>query len=243
MIALTVLGSILLFFVLLLSLPITLTLTYRESVELRVKLLFFRVLRIPRGQRKRGPRSMSAKKAKRIQEKRSQKQQKKADAAKQKRQAKEAKKKAKKAKKKKERMPEILDLLRLITELIGVVVKKLLKSVRIHLKRLKVTVATEDAASTAVAYGAVTGILSTLLPLIQSVKHVTFPREKDLAVDIDFLSDSPSMDLELSLTLRVGHILGLAIGALVTFVKHKLKVDQKKAARSAPAAKKPQGSN
>lgn len=243
MIALTVLGAILLFFVLILSLPITLTLTYREAVALRVKLLFFPILRIPGGRKKRGPHSMSVKKAKRIQKKRSEKQQKKEETAKQKRKEKAAKKKAKKEKKKKEKMTEILDLLRLITELIGVVAKKLLKSVRIHLKRLKVTVATEDAASTAVAYGAVTGILSTLLPLIQSVKHVTLPKEKEFSVDLDFLSDSPSMDLELSVTLRVGHILGLAISALVTYVKHKLRVDRKKAAGSAPAAQKPQSSS
>ena len=225
MTALIIIGCILLFFVFLLSLRATVTVSYGEELGLSVKVLFLRIRILPKKEKKKGPRSMSAKKAAKIRKKRSEKQEKKAAAAKQKKQEKEAKK----ATKKKKSMSEILDLLRLITTLLGVVVKKFFGHLRIDLARLKLTVATGDAATTAVAYGAVTGILSTLLPLIQSVKHVSLPREQDLDVGIDYLAEAPSFDLELSVSLRVWHVFDVAFGALFTFIKHKLKSDAKKA--------------
>ncbi|MBR2354752.1 MAG: DUF2953 domain-containing protein, partial [Clostridia bacterium] len=131
-------------------------------------------------------------------------------------------KEEKKATKKKKSVSEILSLLRLITSLLKIVLGKFFKHIRIDLKRLNIKIATSDAASTAIAYGAITGALSTLLPLIQSAKQFSLPREEDLSVETDFLSDTPSLDLHLSVSLRVWHVLDIALSALWRFVKHKI---------------------
>lgn len=218
MTALLVIGIILLFFVFLLSLKATVTLSYGEELALSVKVLCFRIGILPK-KKKKGASSLSAKKAKKIRDKLSLKKKKKAVVAKEKKLAKAEKKKMKK----KKSMSEILDLLRLVTSLISVVVRKFKKHIRIRLSCLKLTVATSDAATTAVAYGAVTQTLSILFPLIESVKQFKLPKESELAVDADFLSDTPTFDLKLSVSLRVWHVFDIAFGALFAFIKHKIK--------------------
>jgi hypothetical protein len=218
MTALLVLGIILLFFVFLLSLRATVTVCYGEELSLFVKVLFLRIKILPKKEKK-GSGSLSAKKAKKIRDKLALKKKKKAVAAKEKKLAKEEKKKHKK----KKSIGEILDLLRLITALLGVVIRKFSKHIRIHLSRLKLTVATADAATTAVAYGAATQTLSVLFPLLESVKQIRLPKENELDVGIDFLSDTPSFDLKLSVSLRVWHVFDVAFGALFTFIGHKIK--------------------
>ena len=91
MTALIIIGCILLFFVFLLSLRATVTVSYGEELGLSVKVLFLRIRILPKKEKKKGPRSMSAKKAAKLRKKRSDKQEKKAAAAKQKKQEKEAK--------------------------------------------------------------------------------------------------------------------------------------------------------
>ena len=218
MTALLIIGIILAFFLFLLSLRATVTVTYSEELSLSVKVLWFRIKLLPK-KKKRGPHSMSARKAKKIREKYDKKKEKKAQKAREKRKEKQEKKESEK----KKSFSDVLSLLRLITSLLKKVLGKFFKHIRIDLKRLRITVATSDAATTAVAYGAVTGTISTLLPLIESAKQFSLPKADDLDVQVDFLSDSPSLDLHLSVSLRVWHALDIALGALVTFVKHKLK--------------------
>ncbi len=229
MTALLVIGIILLFFVFLLSLRATVTVCYGDDLALSVKVLFLRIKILPKKEKK-GPRSLSAKKAKKLREKLSQKKKKKADAAKEKKLAKAEKKKTKK----KKSMSEILDLIRLITTLLGVVIRKFFKHLRIDLARLKLTVATSDAATTAIAYGAATQTISILLPLIQSVRQVSLPKEADLDIRADFLSDTPSFDLKLSVSLRVWHLFDVAFGALFSFIKHKIKTAGRNGTPSQP---------
>ena len=218
MIALIIIGIIFALLALLLSLRVTVTLSYAEEIALSVKALGIRFRILPKKQR-RGARSMSARRAEKIRRKRAKKAEKKAESARQKRRERAEKK----TKKKKKSVHEILSLLRLITDLLKTVLGKFFHHIRIDLKRLRITVATSDAATTAVAYGAVTGTVSALLPLIESAKHFSLPKEGDLDVQADFLSETPSLDLHISVSLRVWHALDIALGALLSLVKHKLK--------------------
>ncbi len=218
MTALLIIGIILAIFLLLLSLKATVTLTYSEELSLSVRILFFRIRLLPKG-KKKGPHSMSARKARRLRQKYEKKSAKKSEKARQKRREKEERKE----KKEKKSVSEILSLLRLILSLLKKVLGKFFQHVRIDLRRLRITVATSDAASTAVAYGAITGTISVLIPLIESAKQFSLPAKEDLDVQADFLSESPRLDLDLSVSLRVWHALDIALGALITFIKHKVK--------------------
>lgn len=221
MTALIIIGCILLFFVFLLSLKATITIAYTDEVTLTVRVLFLKIKILPKKEKK-GPRSMSRRKAERIRAKARKKAQKKRDAAKAKAEAKKQKKAEAKNKPKKS-MSEILDTVTMIRGIAAEVIRRFFKHLRIDVARVKIKVATGDAATTAVAYGAACTALNILLPVLSEVKNFSLPREKDFSVEPDFLGETPELDVKLSFSLRVWHVFSVGFGALKKFLAHKAK--------------------
>ena len=221
MTALIILGAILLFFVFLLSLKATITIAYTDEVTLSVRVLFLKIKILPKKEKK-GPHSMSRRKAERIRAKARKKAQKKREAAKAKAEAKKQKKEAAKEKPKKS-MSEILDTVSMVRGIAAEVIRRFFKHLRIDVARVKIKVATGDAATTAVAYGAACTALNILLPVLAQVKNFSLPREKDFSVEPDFLGETPELDVKLSFSLRVWHLFSVALGALKKFLAHKAK--------------------
>lgn len=216
-----ILGCIVLFVLFLLFLKVTVTIGYTDTVTLSVKALCFRFRILPK-KGKKAPRSMSAGKAARIRKHLAKKAKKQAETAK-KKQAKKEEKKRLSEEKPPKTLSEILDILALVRSLVSVVVRKFFKHLRIDAARLKIRLALSDAASTALAYGAVTGAVNLLLPALEKVKNFHLPDAEDFGVQADFLGDSTELDLSLSFSLRVWHVLDIALGALVTFIRHRFK--------------------
>ena len=221
MTALIIIGCILLFFLFLLSLKATITIAYHDQVTLSVRVLFVKIGILPKKEKK-GARSMSAAKAARIRKKMAKKAAKKRDAAKEKQEKKDAKR-AESSQKKKKSIADILDIISLVSKLAKEVIRRFFKHLRISVARLKVKVATPDAASTAIAYGAITQSVNLLIPILEEVKNFRLPDATELSVEADFLSDSPDIDVQLSFSIRVWHVLDIAIGAAGAFLKHQLK--------------------
>ena len=144
---------------------------------------------------------------------------KKREAAKEKQEKKDAKK-AESAQKPKKSIAEILDIISLVSKLAKEVIRRFFKHLRISVARLKVKVATPDAASTAIAYGAITQSVNLLIPVLEEVKNFRLPDASELSVEADFLSDSPDIDVQLSFSVRVWHVLDIAFGAAVAFLRH-----------------------
>ena len=93
--------------------------------------------------------------------------------------------------------------------------------------------ATGDAATTAIAYGAVTQAVNLLFPLLEQVKNFSFPKERDIDIVADFAGEGMEADIKISVSLRVWHLFHVAFGALFTAIKHFVKKifrDQKKKA-------------
>ena len=234
--ALYIIGGILLFFVLIFSLKATVTVAYRDEVALTVRVLFFKIRILPKKEPKRGPFSMSAKKAKKIREKLRKKQLKKAEAKRQKAEKKKQKKaEAKLHPKKKKSLSEILDMIDLVKKLCAAVIKRFARHLRLDLARLRICVATGDAATTAIAYGAITQAINVFFPLLEKVKNFDLPKTKDIDVYADFTKESIEADVEISFSLRVWHVFDVAFGALFAFIKHTVK----RMLSHPPAHKKP----
>ena len=219
MTALIVIGIILLFFVFLLSLKATVTIAYREEVALSVRVLCLKIPILPKKE-KRYSHAMSAKKARKLREKAAKKEKKKQDASRQKAIKKAEKKELKKNAPKKS-LSEILDMITMVRKLAATVIRIFFKRLRIDVARLKIKVATGDAATTAIAYGAITQAVNLLLPVLENVKTFDLPKEADFSIEADFLSDAIEADVELSFSLRVWHLFDVAFGALKSFLAHK----------------------
>ena len=108
----------------------------------------------------------------------------------------------------------ILDILSLTVELVALTVKRFSKRLRIKAALLKITVASPDAATTAIAYGAVTQAVNVLLPLLREIKNFTMPSRKNFDIGYDFTADKPKIDMKLSFSLRVWHLLDIPFPAI-----------------------------
>lgn len=201
MTALIVILSIALLIALLLSTKVLLHIRYEESLTVYLRVLFVKIRLYPsEKEKKKYPHSMSKRKAQRIKDS-LKKKQKKEPKKKKKRKSKEKEKEPKEA-------PDLISILSIITSFVKSFLRLFAGSVRIRSSRLHIVVASEDAADTAIAYGALTQAVNLLFPMLDGIKTFKhLPRGKELSVRADFLSDTPKIDADVELYIRVGSAL------------------------------------
>ena len=170
---------------------------------------------------------MSARKARRIRKKLK----KQALKNKEKQEEKEKTEQKDKGAKKKRSVREILDIISLVTAVVKVVIQKTFSHLRLKMTRVRIKIGSGDAATTAIAYGAVSQSVNVLFALLSEVKKVRLPSDDELDVSADFLSESCEVDLKLSFSLRVWHIIHIACAALIRLVQKMLDSEKKKAER------------
>ena len=235
--------AILLFFVFLFSLRAVITIAYSDDLALTVRVLFIKIKILPKKDKRKKIHSMSRKKAEKIKKKLEAKAEKKRLAKQKKKEKKQAEKELKekeKENKEKKSISDIIDIIDLVLALVKAVLKCFFGHLRVDVARFRIKVATGDPATTAVAYGAVSQAVSYLLALLKSSKNVRGLKSADLDIECDFLSESPTADIELSFSMRVWHVFHIAFAALGSFIKKKVQSMAKKknsGARQKPATK------
>lgn len=199
MTALIVILSIALLIALLLSTKVLLHIRYEESLTVYLRVLFVKIRLYPsEKEKKKYPHSMSKRKAQKIK-----------NSLKKKQKGEPKKKKKRKSKEKEPKeAPDLISILSIITSFVKSFLRLFAGSVRIRSSRLHIVVAAEDAADTAIAYGALTQAVNLLFPMLDGIKTFKhLPRGKELSVRADFLSDTPKIDADVELYIRVGSAL------------------------------------
>lgn len=219
-IAVAVIAAVILF---VLSLRGTLTIGYRGEFFLYFRVLFIKIKLFPlKKRKKRYRRSMSRFEARQIRKaarRKAEKRRARREAAQKKKPEPEQKPKEQK-KVKLGDIPvgmiarEIIDILSVFTEVTAIVVKRFTHHLRIKVARLKVRIATEDPAVTAVTYGAASQIINVLLPILSEVKNFDLPRRREFDISADFTSTAPDIDVEVSFSLRTWHIADVGLRAV-----------------------------
>ena len=218
MTALKIIGCIFLFFAFIFSLKAKVILEYSDELTVSVRVLFLKYKILPKKQKK-GPHSMSEKKAQKIKEDL----RKKALKKQQKKQKKQAKKREDKQQSdKKKSVDDILHMISMVKDILSAALGRFFKHLRVDIARLNINVATGDAATTAIGYGAVCDALTHLLPLLEQLKGFRASNSSHISVRADYLSDSTTADLKISLSLRVWHVFHVAFAALWQLIKHML---------------------
>ena len=228
--ALITIGIILLFLVFLLTIKATVTIVYAGEVQLFLRVLFIKIRLVP-AKKKKYPKSMSAKKAQKIKAKAAKKKAKKLAKKKEKELAKEEEKKAVakgEVQKEKNTPGEILDIISLVANLIKKVVGKFFGHLTIKLARIKLKIATGDAATTAITYGAVTQAINLLFPVLDNIKTVETPDAKQIDVVADFCSEESEIDIKISFGIRVWHVFHVVFSALGELIKYLFKSMKRK---------------
>lgn len=216
LVPLTVIGAILLFLALLLALRIRIIITYRDEVRLFVRILCFQFRLYPRKKKVKW-RRYSKKGRSRTEKKRL----KKLEKHKSKHPAKPAQKQP------------LGERITVIRALLAAVFRKTGKHLRLHAVRLHVRVATGDAASTAVLYGAVAQSLGYLFALLDRITRVKATTES-VNVVADYLSSKPSADVKLVLSIRVFGAIALLLAAVSTYMRSKKAQKARLATKSKP---------
>jgi len=93
------------------------------------------------------------------------------------------------------------------------------KRLHVDVTRIVITVATGDAASTAIMYGAVVASVNALIRLLQKITNLDGMKNAVIDVRCDYLADKTKADIHVAMSLRVWHIFDFLIAALRAFLK------------------------
>lgn len=134
---------------------------------------------------------------------------------------KKAKKEKKKAEGKKKKQPKrsILDWLDIATSVLKVLFAKFFKHLRIKVAKLRINVATGDAASTAILYGIVVQAVAYIVEILSSATNVKGLEKADIAVNADYVSESTQAELKFVFSLRVWHLFSILFGVIGRAIK------------------------
>jgi len=149
-----------------------------------------------------------------------------------------ARKAAKKSEKKQEpekkkKKTDVLTLLRTVGAALSAAVPRFGRYMKITVARLHVAVATGDAASTAILYGAVVQSAAYIAALLDSLSVLNRPDKADVDVHADYLSETTTADVEIGLHLRIWQIFDILFKTAFAALKARAGSSGKKAVRSA----------
>lgn len=83
---------------------------------------------------------------------------------------------------------------------------------RVKLARIHITVATSDAAKTAILYGVVSGAAACLVDLLDEITNLSRIQKSSILIEPDFVSEKSNISINITLSISV-------FGALRTLVK------------------------
>lgn len=158
-----------------------------------------------------------------------------------------AKKAAKKALKKKQKQEQAAQVpapnLKENLEMVAVLLKKLHRATKgkvdIHVRKMKISVGTDDAAKTAILYGAVVQSAAYLLQWIDHSFAEIRRNPGDMEITPDYVSGKCHADIDITCSLYLSQILGIAVRMLsayrtaraVALKKAKLRTEKKTASQ------------
>lgn len=143
---------------------------------------------------------------------------------------KQKKKEQKKQEKSKEKPPKrsISDWLNIATSVLKVLFERFFKHLRIKVAKLRINVATGDAASTAILYGVVIQSVAYVIEILNSVTNLKGLEKADIAVNADYLSESTTFELKFVFSLRVWHLFSIIFGVAGRAIKRFLETSPDK---------------
>ena len=116
---------------------------------------------------------------------------------------------------------DILDTIKLVFGLCRAFFSKFNRYLRLELSKIHVNIAGEDAAQTAVYYGAVNSLVGALVGYLDSIIILRPINEKDIVINADFLSERSCVDIRLCASLRVWQAIDILFTLALRLVKEK----------------------
>ena len=211
-------------FILILSLKAKVILEFNDTLHLSVKVLCFKIRIAPSKEKKPiKVKDYTFKKHQKRLAKNYEKYQKKQE----KKEAKKAKKAEKKLQKKSQKQKNtpkqpkrsVLDWVNIAGAVIGALFGRFAKRLHIKVAKLNIKVATGDAASTAILYGAVIQSVAYIIEILRKITNVDGLKKASISVEPDYLSEETSFDLCFVFSLRLWHVFDILFGTIGKAIK------------------------
>ncbi len=116
---------------------------------------------------------------------------------------------------------DISELLDTVLEVVRVFLERFGRHLYIKVGRLRIIVASGDAATTAVLYGAVCGAVQCLLELLDNSVKLKLPKNEEIVVTTDFTTEKTRADVDITFSFRLWQIFDMAIRSLWAYIKQK----------------------
>ncbi|MBQ8175331.1 MAG: DUF2953 domain-containing protein [Clostridia bacterium] len=119
--------------------------------------------------------------------------------------------------------PSFSEQLALFSDLFSALYGRFLRYFRLDVHRLRITVATGDAAQTAILYGVTSQSLAYLLAFLDRHTNLHPSCRADIGVYADFIGQKSSTDCDLTFSLRVYQLIHLGVKFAWVFLSKKSK--------------------
>jgi flagellar biosynthesis GTPase FlhF len=124
---------------------------------------------------------------------------------------------------------DVVKMLAMVRNVLGAIFVKLFRYVRVRVKNFHITVASEDAATTAMLYGVICGYGDAIMAILEKALDFKIEKGAKVGADCDYLSDEMKMDVEVDVSISIGNvfryifgIVGSALGGALRGLKLRL---------------------
>lgn len=111
------------------------------------------------------------------------------------------------------------DNIYIIRDVSRVFLNRFAKHTHVKVAKIYIRVATDDAAQTAILYGAVSQAVACLIEVLDSVTNLDKIEKAEIDVEPDFLSEKTEAKINVTFSLRIISILDIQIRTLLRYIK------------------------
>ena len=223
-----IVGCVILFFVLLFTIPAYVTILFREELALTIRVFGMPLRILPKKQKSYNLKKYTLKKIRKREQKEEKKRLKKEASTAEKAKKKTAKKqqtaqdkanmtKEEKAAKKASR-PKITELIPLVGRVAKLFFSRFFGKLHIRVMTLHIRVAADNAAATAIQYGIVHQSVALLMTGLKKICPIHDLSKADIAIIPDYTATVPSANIHMEFRMSLGNILGAVFKAAFAFL-------------------------
>ena len=121
---------------------------------------------------------------------------------------------------------DIVQILATLRNVLGAIFLKLFRYVRVRVKNFHITVASEDAATTAMLYGVICGYGDAIMAILEKALDFKIEKGAKVGAACDYLSEEMKLDVEVDISISLGGvfryifgIIGSALGSALRALK------------------------
>lgn len=200
------------FFFLIFIIPIHVIVGLTDNVSVMVRVLFLKIPILPKEKKRKSKDKDKKKKPK----------------EKKKKEKPDKKDKKKKKNKKKKKISDIVGLVQVLLDTVVALFKRLGRNFKIRVYAYEICVASEEAAKTAVMYGAVKSLSETIFLRLEDSINFKIVKGAPMGVYADFLEEKFKANVKIDFSISIAGVFGVLFVAIFKFIGSFIKMSLNK---------------